>query len=451
MKVGIVGAGAAGLSAAYELANAGHTVTVYESAPFIGGQASTIEVGGGRLERGYHHLFTNDTAIIDLMNEMGIGASLQWFPSKVGTYAGGRVWPTTTPLDILRFGAVPFIDRIKLGLMAVRLQRQKDWRPLEPFTADEWLRTRLGGKAYEAVWNPLLRGKFGAQYDKVGMAWLWSKIQTRVASRKGVGGEKLGYPIKSFDEVFDVLRAKIESNGSKVLTETTVEHVLAEGGVAVGLRVRHRNGQTTEEHFDAVLITAPSYAVPDLADLPPGYRGQLESVHYLAAVVIVLELAHPLTTFYWMNIADRSVPFLGVIEHTNLIQRKLYGGNHILYLTNYLDRKDPLYLMKPEDLLDVYLPHLKKLNPAFDRSWVKRMHYNSLSAAQPVIGAKYSERIPSHRTPVQRLYLANTTQIYPEDRGTNYSIRMGREVGRMILDDGQAAFRDWQAQAKGNR
>ncbi len=445
MKVGIVGAGAAGLSAAYDLVNAGHSVTVYESAPFIGGQASTIEVGGGRLERGYHHLFTNDTAIIDLMNELGIGASLQWFPSKVGTYAGGRVWPTTTPLDILRFGAVPFADRIKLGLMAVRLQRQKDWRLLEPFTADEWLRTRLGGKAYEAVWSPLLRGKFGAQYDKVGMAWLWSKIQTRVASRKGLGGEKLGYPIKSFDEVFDVLRAKIESKGSKVLIETPVERVLAEGGAATGLRFRRSDGQAGEERFDSVLMTAPSYVVPGLADLPPGYRERLESVHYLAAVVIVLELSQPLTGIYWMNIADRSVPFLGIIEHTNLIPRELYGDSYVLYLTNYLDRKDPLYLMKPEELLDVYLPHLKKFNPAFDKSWVKRMHYNSLSAAQPVIGAKYSERIPSHRTPVRRLYLANTTQIYPEDRGTNYSIRMGREVGKMMLEDEKAAFRDWPA------
>ncbi|MDP6417041.1 MAG: FAD-dependent oxidoreductase, partial [Gammaproteobacteria bacterium] len=83
MKIGIIGAGAAGLAAAYDLTAKGHRVIVYESAPFIGGQASTIPVGGGRLERGYHHLFTNDTAIIELMYDLGIRDELKWYPSKV--------------------------------------------------------------------------------------------------------------------------------------------------------------------------------------------------------------------------------------------------------------------------------------------------------------------------------------------------------------------------------
>ena len=203
MKFGIIGAGAAGLAAAYDLAQSGHRVTVYEAASFIGGQASTIEVGGGRLERGYHHLFTNDTDIIRLMEELGLGESLQWFPSKVGTYVDGKVYNTTTPLDLLRFGALPIRDRLRLGLFALRVRRIKDWKSLEPFTADEWLRDKLGGKAYETVWNPLLRGKFGQYYDQVGMPWFWSKIQTRFASRKRAGGERLGYPVNSFDEIFD--------------------------------------------------------------------------------------------------------------------------------------------------------------------------------------------------------------------------------------------------------
>ena len=58
-----------------------------------------------------------------------------------------------------------------------------------------------------------------------------------------------------------------------------------------------------------------------------------------------------------------------------------------------------------------------------------------MDAAQPIVTRGYSERIPDHRTPVRGLYLANTTQIYPEDRGTNYSVRMGRAVARMMDDD----------------
>lgn len=438
MKIGIIGAGVAGLTAAYDLSRAGHSVTVYESAPFIGGQASTIEVGGGRLERGYHHLFTNDTDIIDLMTELGISESLQWFPSKVGTYVDGKIYKTTTPLDLLRFGALPIWDRIKLGLFALRVRRIKDWRGLEPFTADEWLRDKLGGKAYEAVWNPLLRGKFGGYYDRVGMPWFWSKIQTRFASRKGAGGEQLGYPVKSFDEVLFALRDKLLATGGWLHLETPVEKVLTKGEEVSGLRFRKPDGTVGEEQFDYVLSTVPSFSFPQIAELPDDYREKLESVTYTAAIVLILEMKRPLTDYYWMNIADRSLPFLGLIEHTNMLPKEWYGGSNVLYLTNYVDRTEPLFSMSPDEVLELYLPHLKRFNPDFDRSWITKTHYNSLSAAQPIIGTNYSERIPDHRTPVPRLYLANTTQIYPEDRGTNYSIRMGRMVAKMLMDDAQA-------------
>ena len=80
-------------------------------------------------------------------------------------------------------------------------------------------------------------------------------------------------------------------------------------------------------------------------------------------------------------------------------------------------------------------PHLRRLNPDFELSWILEYHHHKVDGAQPIIGTNYSERIPDHRTPIKNLYLANTTQIYPEDRGTNYSVRMGRQVARMVLED----------------
>ena len=53
-----------------------------------------------------------------------------------------------------------------------------------------------------------------------------------------------------------------------------------------------------------------------------------------------------------------------------------------------------------------------------------------------MIGTNYSQHIPEHQTPISKLFLANTTQIYPEDRGTNYSIRMGREIAATMLRGG---------------
>ncbi len=445
MRIGIIGAGAAGLAAAFDLSAAGHKVVVYESAPFIGGQASTIPVGGSQLERGYHHLFTNDKVILDLMADLDIAESMKWYPSRVGTYTSGKVYKTTTALDLLRFRAIPFLDRIKLGLFALRIGRIKEWRDLEDQTADYWLRERLGGMAYEKVWAPLLQGKFGDFYDQIGMPWFWSKIQTRFASRQGIRGrEMLGYPDGSFDTIFDKLRSVIESRGGEIHISVPVTKVEVVDGMATALITKSSTGEQIREEFDTVLSTVPSFSFPDLVELPDDYKKRLTDVHYLAAVVVVLELSQQLTDFYWMNIADPDVPFLGLIEHTNMLPKDWYGGRSILYLTNYLDRTDPMYKMSQDELLDIYLPHLKKFNPKFDRSWIKKVHYNALSAAQPIIGTNYSNAIADHRTPIKKLYLANTTQIYPEDRGTNYSIKMGRKLADIILTDAQQNWRTWK-------
>ena len=112
-----------------------------------------------------------------------------------------------------------------------------------------------------------------------------------------------------------------------------------------------------------------------------------------------------------------------------------YGGRHIVYLTNYLGSENPLYHATHEELLKAYLPHLQKINPDFKESWILKSHYHREDAAQPVVEPGYAQKIPSHRTPIRGVYLANTTQIYPEDRGTNYSVRLGRKVIRMLLAD----------------
>ncbi|MDA1188081.1 MAG: NAD(P)/FAD-dependent oxidoreductase [Chloroflexi bacterium] len=438
MNIGIIGAGAAGLAAAYELGKHGHTAVVYETAPFLGGQASTFDVGGAPLERGYHHLFTSDTDIVDLIHEIGLGHQMKWIESTVGILHKSKIYNFVTPLDLLRFSPLSIIDRFRLGLVTLLLQRNNDWRKLESQTADAWIRKNAGKRVYDVVWGPLLRGKFGEEhYKEVGMPWFWGKIHTRFASRgKGLAKELLGYPIGSFGEVFDVLAERVAEQGSEVHLSTGVKQVIVQNNRAVGLETGPRDGPTPTQEFDAIIATTPSFIFPKLVpSLPDDYLAKLNGVTYMAAVLLILELDRPLTDIYWLNVADRSIPFVGVIEHTNLIPPEHYGGKHIVYLTNYLSENHPLYKMSHEELQAEYIPHLKKINPDFDESWIQNSHYHRVGAAQPIIGTNYSQRIPDHRTPIERLYLANTTQIYPEDRGTNYSVRMGKHVARLLLED----------------
>jgi protoporphyrinogen oxidase len=189
--------------------------------------------------------------------------------------------------------------------------------------------------------------------------------------------------------------------------------------------------------FDAVIATVPGYNLLEIA--PPSLGGEyaerLRSVRYQAALVLLMVSKQSLSRIYWMNIADRSMPFVAVIEHTNYVPPSAYQGRHLLYVSNYLERDDPRFQMKADELFDLYLPHLQQINPAFQADWIEKKIVLRAEAGQPVITCGYSQRIPDHRTPLQGLYLANTLQIYPEDRGTNYSVRLGQNISRLVDQD----------------
>ena len=443
MRVGIIGAGATGLAAAHELGKHGHEVAVYERASFVGGQASTFDLDGVRLERGYHHLFAGDTDILDLIDDIGLGREMRWYRSKIGVLHDGTLYDFVTPLDLLKFKPISLVNRIRLGLVTLMLCRIRKWRKLEETTAADWLRRHAGEQAYRAFWDPMLRGKFGKEFHhQVGMPWIWSRINTRFTSRgRGLSTEMLGYPICSFGEVFDVLSEKVRDQGNEVRTRAEVTRITADSNAAAGLDVQLLDeGETISRPFDAVISTTQSHIFSRmLPDLPNSYKARLDGARYLSALLMILVLDRPLSRFFWLNVADRSLPFVGVIEQTNMVDPGHYGGRHVVYLANYLTRRDRLYRLGHEELLDEYLPHLRKINPDFDDSWVVESYRQHVDAAQPIIGTNYGDRMPGHRTPVAGVYLANTTQVYPEDRGTNHAVRMGVHVANMVMDDRRRA------------
>ena len=427
MKVGVLGGGLAGLTAAYELAKKGHQVLVFERAPYLGGQASTFEVEGTRLERYYHHIFTGDADMAKLIEELGLAGRMQWLESKVGFFHQGQIYDFVTPMDLLRFKPLGLLQRIRAGLVTVYLQRFGDWRELEEFTAQEWIRKYAGQQAEEVIFAPLLRAKFGEYSDQVTMAWLWSKFKDRVGSRsKGMTRELLGYMEGSFQPFIDALANGITAHGGKILTGTPAERLTIEDQKVKSVTA----GDVWP--VDRVVATVPSFVFLEIApDVPDEYAAQLREVSYQTAMCLVLKMKWSLSRIYWLNISDPSFPFVGAIEHTNLIPSEKYNGKHILYLSNYVSRSDPLYSASSEELFLRYLPSLRRINPEFEEDWVEEMWLYREDAAQPIITRGYSRRIPSYETPVEGLYLANTTQIYPQDRGMNYSVRLGRVVSEL--------------------
>ena len=433
-RIAVIGGGIAGLTAAYRLARQGYDVSLWERGSRLGGQAAAFEVAGGAsLEYFYHHLFQSDREITALIEELGIGDKLVWLPSNVGFFADGKAHPLNGALDLLKLPIIPFHDRIRLGVTTFYLQRVKDWKKFESVTAERWLKRALGERAYSRTLGAQIDAKFGRYASQIAMVWFWGKIWLRTTSRRSpLDQERLGYIKGSFNALIDALHRAIVEAGVDVHIGT---------GPSALEQVDDRwklvfDGDEPPVDADAVVVTTPSPILARLVpDLPADYMAKLKGLEYEAAAVALLELDRPLTDIYWLNIADRDMPFTGVIEHTNFMPPADYGGKHYVYLSKYLEPEHPYFTMPQEELLEEYIPYIKRLNPDFDRSWISNWWIFRERAAQPIVGLHYSDRIPDHRTPKPGLYLANTSQIYPEDRGTNYSVRLGNQIAGIVHED----------------
>ena len=201
MNICIIGAGITGLAAGHKLSKLGHKVSIFESASFSGGQASTIKIDNFEIEKAYHHLFATDKSILKLYKELGISDELTWYKSSVATYAENKIWKTSSPVDLLKLSLIPFSERVKLFIVSIRLKLLTNWKKLENETAYSWLSKKVSNKTFEIIFKPLLKGKFGRYYDKIPMPWFWSKVQTRVSSRNYKLQEVLCYPNNSFSNL----------------------------------------------------------------------------------------------------------------------------------------------------------------------------------------------------------------------------------------------------------
>ncbi len=430
MNIGIVGGGVTGLTAAYELSKRGIACTLYEKDPEVGGLAGSFEVNGVLLEKFYHHLFTTDTAMAALIEELGLGADLEWKPTVTSYYAN-RIYRLATPLDVLRFKPLGLIDRFRLGLLAIIPRFINDWRPLEEITAKEWLIRMAGRNVYDNVWGPLMRGKFGAYEEQVAAVWIWNKLKLRGGSRGKGQAENLGYLKGGFGRALKALEGRLRDMNVQVRTAAPVEHIVIENGKALAVQT----GGETFAHDRILVTTAPAVFSKMAPDLPPEYRARLEKILYLANVCLILRLDRSLSDTYWLNINDPSLPFVAVVEHTNMQRPEQYGGSHLAYVSRYAPADDPYIRMPTHELFEAYLPHLKKLFPEFKRNWVLDYWAWREEFAQPVIVKRYSELKPPFKTPVQNLWLCSMAQVYPEDRGMNYAVVYARRaVAEMLAE-----------------
>jgi protoporphyrinogen oxidase len=308
-----------------------------------------------------------------------------------------------------------------MGAWLAYLKALPDGARLEGTTAATWIRDRMGAQSYDVVWGPLLRGKFGDLAEEIAMPWFWARVHDRTA--------ELGYLRGGFQRLYNELAARIDGLGGDLRFGSELRHVASSPGG--GFRVSLVGGDeiTVDNVVSTLAIRLTCRLVPEL---PDDYRAKYEWGRAYAAHCLVLALDQPLTESYWMNVNDPGFPFMALVEHTNYMEPADYGGRHLVYLGNYKPMDDPLLTTTTDEALELVIPALRRINPSFDREWITQAWSFGAPFAQPIVSVEYRDHIPPFQTPLPGLWVGSMFQVYPHDRGQNYSIDLAERLVKAI-------------------
>ena len=426
MKIALIVAAFGGMAAAFDLRKVGHDVTIFESADFVGGLASGFKEPhwDWSVEKFYHHWFQSDSEMLDLIRELGWEDKVRFPRPLTVMYHDGKFYPFDSILKALLFPGLGFgLDKIRFGFVGLFLRLTNNWRALEQVTADAWMTKWAGRRVYEQMWKPLLVGKFGPFYRDVNMAWMWARIKARTT--------RLGTFEGGFQNFADMFAERLRELGVEIRLKVAIRQIKrdqAKGSLSVD-----------GESFDKVLVTtSPNLMAKLCPELPDEYLKGLLELKSMGAVVMVLSLKQQLSKdgYYWFNLPkEEGFPFLALVEHTNFVPPENFGGDRIAYAGDYLEQGHEYFSLSEAQLLEKFLPAFQKINPAFSRDWVKKVWLFKTNYAQPVPLLNHSKNIPAIQTPVDGLYFASMSQVYPWDRGTNFAVEIGRRVARKMMGE----------------
>jgi len=414
MKIAIIGGGVTGLSAAYLLTKKGHEVTVFEKESYLGGLASSFTKKNWNwpIEKYYHHFFSSDSDLFELINELNIKDKLLFKKPKTSVFVNNRIFRFDNIKSLLLFPKLSLLNKLRMGITTVMMKINPFWKPLEKITAYSFIKKTMGVGSFNLIWKPLLDSKFGSSAPQIPASWFWTRIKKRSFS--------LGYLYGGTQTLINVLAENIKKNHGKILLNS---------------RINNLNDIYHLSKFDKTLLTvSPSALLKICPELSLQIKNKLKNYESLGSLSLILELKESFLKdgTYWLNINDPDYPFVAVVEHTNFIDKTNYNSNTILYIGGYYPTDHPFFKMTKEQLFRKFRPFLKKINPEYNFELLT-LNFELFSDpyAQPIPQLNNSQNLPDIQIE-KDIFWGSLHHVYPQDRGINYAIKLGKQIADMI-------------------
>ncbi|NOK57299.1 MAG: NAD(P)/FAD-dependent oxidoreductase [Chloroflexi bacterium AL-W] len=431
--IDIVGGGIMGLVLGYDLLKRGVGVRIWERATELGGLMGRIrfpELSDVEVDRYYHAILNSDRTLIGLIDELGLTDELHAVTTKMGFYHNGDMFPMSSPLDFMRFPPLSMIDRARLATTILAARRVKNWRELEQIPVIDWL-TRLGGKGtVEHIWKPLLRAKFDTSFDNVPATYIWSRLVRMTDTRdKSTAKEQMCFLTGGYIMLIQALAREITRLGGEIHLGTSIQKVCVEDNRVTGLQLA--DGRVAS---DGVILTLQTpiacRLLPSEAAATAERWSALEE--YLGIVCMLLVMRRSLIPYYTLNITDASIPFTGVIETTNLIDRQYTDDYHLVYLPKYVTPGSVFAQMDDETLRQKFMGYLRKMFPDLQDNDIAAIRIGRERYVEPLHPLGQTDAIPPIAADTAGLYLVNNSQIYPQltngEAVITYAYRAAEEV-----------------------
>jgi protoporphyrinogen oxidase len=420
----IIGAGPAGLTAAFQLAKAGKTAMVLEADSVVGGISRSAERDGWRFDIGGHRFFTKVQPVEDLWHEILPDSDFLMRPRMSRIYYDGKYYDY--PLKAMNaLGNLGVIEAVRcvLSYLWARVQPPKDQTNLEG-----WVTARFGKRLYRHFFKTYTEKVWGVPASELQADWAAQRIKNLSLSKAIVNAvlpkrnqkditsliEEFQYPKYGPGMMWERCRELVEASGTKVLMNTKVTRIRHAGGLATAVISESSDGIESEYACSAVMSSMPITALLRSMDppVPDEVRLAADDLHYrdfLTIALVVPESAGFPDNWIYVHSPDVKV---GRIQNFGSWSPYLVKeGRTCLGLEYFVFEGDEYWTMPDDELVELGKRELAVLG-LLDPSIVEAGYVVRMPKAYPYYDGDYKANVD-----ILRGWLASSaTNVYPVGR-----------------------------------